>query len=75
MEAKNQDDSLKLAGRQYRKEDDKGRDTLSKGLSITHEQVSDVYTEGEIEGVIEDVNGENIKLSHKRNQQGRKNID
>lgn len=68
MDRNNKDTSLKLAGRQYRKADYQGKDMLSKGLAITHEQVSDVYTEGEIAGVIEDIHGENLKLSHKRNE-------
>lgn len=56
-------ESLKIAGRQYKKEDYKGKDTTSKGLATTHEQVSDVYTEGQITPVIEDVDGKDINIS------------
>ncbi|MBM7716627.1 YozQ family protein [Siminovitchia sp. FSL H7-0308] len=68
-------DSLKLSGRQYKKEDEHGKDILSKGLAITHEQVSDVYTEGVIEGVIENENGENIALADIQQQDRRKKHD
>ncbi|MFS0643403.1 YozQ family protein [Siminovitchia sp. 179-K 8D1 HS] len=66
MDKKNPDDSLRLAGRQYRNEDYQGRDRLSKGLAIIHEQISDVYMEGTIDGVMDDVDGENIDLSPKK---------
>lgn len=58
-------DSLKLAGRHYQVEDYQGKDVLSKGLSTTHEQVSDAYMEGEINLVIDDVDGDNIDLNGK----------
>jgi hypothetical protein len=58
-------ENLKIAGRQYHTEDYKGQDTLSTGLAITHEQVSDAYTEGEIKPVIDNVNGEDIEIPRK----------
>lgn len=39
-------------------------DLLSSGLATTHEQVSDVYAEGEIGGVIDNGTGEEIPLEH-----------
>lgn len=56
-------ESLKIGGRHYKKEDYQGKDTTSKGLATTHEQVSDVYTEGQITPVIEDVDGKDINIS------------
>lgn len=56
-------ESLKLAGRQYKKEDYKRKDTVSKGLAMTHEQVSDAYTEGQITPVIEDVDEKDINIT------------
>jgi hypothetical protein len=55
-------DSLDVAGRIYEVEDYKREDTLSSGLAKTHEQVSDTFTEGEIQPVINDVNGKDIKV-------------
>jgi hypothetical protein len=45
-----------LAGSFYHPSYYQEDDTLSKGLAVTHEQVSDAYAEGEIGAVIE---GEN----------------
>ncbi|MED4204706.1 YozQ family protein [Neobacillus mesonae] len=39
------------------------KDTLSAGLAETHEQVSDVYAEGEIGAVIENEDGQDIPLN------------
>jgi hypothetical protein len=65
MAKKPDDDSLHLAGRHYQKEDEQRNDFLSKGLSTTHEQVSDAYTEGEIGAVIEDAEGKSRKIPRK----------
>lgn len=62
---KNKEKSSDLANRYYEPEDYKRKDQLSSGLATTHEQVSDSYTEGEIDGVMEDVNGKNIKIDRK----------
>ncbi|REJ19708.1 MAG: DUF4025 domain-containing protein [Bacillaceae bacterium] len=35
---------------------------LKQGLAITQEQIRDTYTEGTIDGMIEDVDGNNIPL-------------
>ncbi|MFB6801417.1 YozQ family protein [Peribacillus butanolivorans] len=53
--------SLDIAGRIYDVSDYKRKDTLSSGLAKTHEQVSDTYTEGEMQSVVDDV-GKNIEI-------------
>ncbi|MGG0285997.1 YozQ family protein [Peribacillus butanolivorans] len=55
-------DSLDIAGRIYDVSDYKRKDTLSSGLAKTHEQVSDTYTEGEMQSVVDDVDGKNIEI-------------
>lgn len=40
------------------------KDQISSGLAETHEQVSDVYAEGEIGAVLDDVNGKDIPLNN-----------
>jgi len=52
--------SLKLAGRKYKLEDPHEKDSISKALAITHEQVSDAYTEGQIDPVIEEADGKDM---------------
>lgn len=69
MEKNTEKDSLKVAGRQYQVEDYQGNDQLSSGLADTHEQVSDSYMEGEIGAVIDDVNGKNIEIPRKGNEE------
>lgn len=53
MEQKTPKDSTKLAGRNFKADDYNAADTLSSGLATTHEQVSDVYAEGDISAVID----------------------
>ncbi|MFD4819013.1 YozQ family protein [Peribacillus butanolivorans] len=55
-------DSLDIAGRIYDVSDYKRKDALSSGLAKTHEQVSDTYTEGEMQSVDDDVDGKNIEI-------------
>ncbi len=62
MEKDNQNNTKDLAGRYYEVEDYKREDQLSSGLATTHEQVSDSYMEGEIQPVIEDVNGKDVEI-------------
>lgn len=66
MESKKNSDSTKIANHYYTPDDYKKNDELSSALAVTHEQVSDAYTEGEINGVIDDVDGEDIPLNPKR---------
>lgn len=63
MKSKKNRDSTKIANHYYTPDDYKKNDELSSALAITHEQVSDAYTEGEINGVIDDVEGEDIPLN------------
>ena len=65
MNKKNLNESTEIAGRIYDTDDYKKKDELSSGLATTHEQVSDTYMEGEIGGVMEDVNGKDIPLQNK----------
>ncbi|MBS4172153.1 YozQ family protein [Bacillus sp. FJAT-49736] len=55
-------DGGKIADKTYDPSDYKGNSELSKGLATTHEQVSDVYVEGTVDGVMEDVAGDDIPL-------------
>ncbi|MBA2875200.1 YozQ family protein [Thermaerobacillus caldiproteolyticus] len=61
-------DSVKIAGRQYKPSDYECSSSLSSALATTHEQVSDVYTEGTIEAVVDDVNGKDIPIPVKENE-------
>ncbi|HZG72680.1 MAG TPA: YozQ family protein [Chondromyces sp.] len=56
--------STELAGRHFEMEDYKRNDELSQGLAITHEQATDSWTEGTIDGVMENVAGKDIPLDH-----------
>jgi hypothetical protein len=58
----NNNDNLKLAGRDYQVEDYNRNDQLSSGLATSHEQVSDSYMVGEVDSLIGDVNGKNIAI-------------
>jgi hypothetical protein len=55
-------DNLKLAGRDYQVEDYKRNDQLSSGLATSHEQVSDSYMMGEVDALIGDVNGKQVAI-------------
>lgn len=66
MKSKKESDSAKIANNYYTPDDYKKNDELSSALAVTHEQVSDAYTEGEINGVIDNVSGEDILLNPKR---------
>lgn len=69
MANKQQDDlqtqSSNISDKQYDPADYKKNDSLSQSFAVTHEQVSDTYTEGTVDGIIEDVAGKNIKLERK----------
>lgn len=62
MEKKDQNESTEIAGRTFDTSDYQKNDALSSGLATTHEQVSDAYMEGEVGGVMDDVNGKNTPL-------------
>jgi hypothetical protein len=59
MDKKVPKEAAKLAGRDFDVSDYGKNGQLSSGLAHIHEQVSDAYKEGEINPVIEDVNGNN----------------
>jgi len=60
-------ESSRIAGKIYDPNDYKSNSEASKGVAETHEQASDTLVEGTIDGVIEDVQGENIPLKRKDN--------
>ncbi|MBM7570418.1 YozQ family protein [Aquibacillus albus] len=51
-----QEEASKVAGKMYDPSDYQADSDLSKGTAITHEQSSDAYTEGTVDGHIDDVN-------------------
>lgn len=67
MEKRTKLDRNQIAGRQYEVDDYKRQDELSSGLAITHEQVSDDYTEGTIDTMVED-NVEDSKRVLRKNE-------
>ncbi|WP_416148678.1 YozQ family protein [Salipaludibacillus sp. HK11] len=50
--------------RNYQPSDYEKSDDQSKGLAVTHEQVSDTFTEGTIDGKIDKVDEEGNLISH-----------
>ena len=50
MGKKNPTENTEIAGRIFHTSDYQKNDALSSGLATTHEQVSDTYAEGVIEG-------------------------
>ncbi|WP_053218710.1 YozQ family protein [Virgibacillus senegalensis] len=54
----------KVAEKMYDPSDYQKNDSLSKGMAVTHEQVSDNYTEGTIEGAIDEVDENGNLISH-----------
>ncbi|WP_163536389.1 YozQ family protein [Gracilibacillus sp. YIM 98692] len=57
-------DSEKVAEKMYDVEDYNSQDQTEKGLAITHEQVSDDYMEGTIDGKIDRTNKNDELTSH-----------
>ncbi|QTN00258.1 DUF4025 domain-containing protein [Sediminibacillus dalangtanensis] len=64
----------KVAEKMYDPSDYQKNDQLSKGMAVTHEQVSDDYTEGTIDGAIDEVddNG-NLKNHHGKDISNKRN--
>ncbi|GAE24690.1 hypothetical protein JCM9140_637 [Halalkalibacter wakoensis JCM 9140] len=54
--------SEEVAANSYQPSDYKSSKEVEKGLAMTHEQVSDTYVEGTIDGQINDYEGQNIDL-------------
>ncbi|WP_027409100.1 YozQ family protein [Anoxybacteroides tepidamans] len=61
------EEQLKTAGRYYEPSDYQRSSFLSNALATTHEQVSDAYTEGTVDGVIDNVDGKDIPLVEQNN--------
>jgi hypothetical protein len=61
-------EQLQIAGRQYEPSDEEASSFFTSALAETHEQVSDVYAEGTVEAVIDNVKGKDIPLSRERKQ-------
>ncbi|WP_226376806.1 YozQ family protein [Oceanobacillus halotolerans] len=67
MDKKNRetlDNAEKVAGKMYDPSDYNRNDQASKGMAITHEQVSDDYTEGTIDGKIDEINEQGEVTDH-----------
>ncbi|WP_226035987.1 YozQ family protein [Aquibacillus saliphilus] len=62
-----QQDANKVAEKTYDPSDYQSTDQLSQGTAITHEQASDGYTEGSIDGKIDSV-GKDGKLNGKKGE-------
>ncbi|MFB6467113.1 YozQ family protein [Cytobacillus sp. Hz8] len=69
MKGKNQNNDYPVANRVYQSEDYQRKDEVSSGLATTHEQVSDTFTEGEIQSVIENVNGKEMGIPRKGSEE------
>ncbi|WP_227935637.1 YozQ family protein [Alkalihalobacillus deserti] len=52
-----------VAERSFQAEDVHSSNEVEQGLATTHEQVSDTFVEGTIDGKIDDVEGEDIDLA------------
>jgi hypothetical protein len=52
----------KVAGKQYNPSFYKNANEVEAGLATTHEQASDTYTEGTIDGNIDDLNDESTAI-------------
>ncbi|MDN4525876.1 YozQ family protein [Fictibacillus fluitans] len=57
--------SEEIAEKNYDPSDYSSQSETEQGLAITHEQVSDDYAEGTIDGVIENVEGKDVPLQRK----------
>ncbi|PMC39070.1 DUF4025 domain-containing protein [Bacillus sp. UMB0899] len=62
MKKTNKTESSTIAGKTYEVEDYQASNTLSSGLATTHEQASDAYMEGEVNAVIDNVDGEDVQV-------------
>jgi hypothetical protein len=58
----NQKESNEVAEHNFQPTDYKKDKELSSGLAMTHEQVTDMWTEGTIDGEIDDINGKDEEL-------------
>ena len=58
------ENAKKVAGKMYSVSDYESKEELDKGIAITHEQVSDNYMEGTIDGKIDRVNRDGELETH-----------
>lgn len=58
------ENSSKVAEKMYDVSDYKSNEAIDQGMAITHEQVSDNYTEGTIDGRIDEVDKQGQLKSH-----------
>lgn len=52
-----------IADKTYQPSDYQSSSQLAQGLATTHEQVSDCYVEGTVDGTIDNVDGKDKKMS------------
>jgi hypothetical protein len=58
-------EQMNIAGKSYEPSDYSRSSFVSNALATTHEQVSDAYVEGTVDGVMDDVNGRDIPLAER----------
>ncbi|GAB3807997.1 DUF4025 domain-containing protein [Virgibacillus kimchii] len=58
------ENSSKVAKKMYDVSYYKSNEAIDQGMAITHEQVSDNYTEGTIDGKIDELNKEGALKTH-----------
>ncbi|WP_164217441.1 YozQ family protein [Virgibacillus sp. YIM 98842] len=63
-ERKSTENSSKIADKTYDVSDYESNESVDKGMAITHEQVSDNYMEGTIDGKIDEVDGKGKLKTH-----------
>ena len=69
------ENAKKVAGKMYNDSDYDSENQLEKGLSITHEQVSDSYMEGTIDGKIDELDNNDELKTHDGKAIRRKGFD
>lgn len=75
MNNKTNNKSEKIAEKSYEPADYGSNDETDKGLAMTHEQVSDAYMEGTIDGSIDQVDENGELKSHDGEKIPRKGFD
>lgn len=61
-----ENNSAKVAEKSYEPADYSSTDEIDKGLAITHEQVSDTYMEGTIDGEIDNLEEKKQQFPRKK---------
>lgn len=65
----------KVAGKMYDVSDYESNEQLEKGTAITHEQATDDYTEGTIDGKVDKLDNNDELISHDGKSIQRKDLD